>query len=182
MQPCRTQLRAVAGSRLWPETRVRLWRWLVRVLATQRGLATSRVSVRFTGGKSEDGVGKTGIPLWSGNPPCGHSDDLQRLTRGAAANTASPSPPARKGTAPAAPGSGVWIPSILQSARLVSHYARCIPSKALYRRCLQRCSDKRSYRTGLERPRVAEAKCNTGCSTIEHRHSPLPSCEVGIAP
>src|SRR5437016_2228345 len=73
-------------------------------------------------------------------------------------------------------------PSILQSARLVSHYARCIPSKALYRRCLQRCSDKGSYRTGLERTRVAEAKCNTGCSTIEHRHSRLPSCEVGIVP
>jgi hypothetical protein len=32
---CRTQLRLVAGSRLWPETRVRLWP--VRVLATQRG-------------------------------------------------------------------------------------------------------------------------------------------------
>jgi cytosine/adenosine deaminase-related metal-dependent hydrolase len=72
--------------------------------------------------------------------------------------------------------------SVLQSARLVSHYARCIPSKALYRRCLQRCSDKGSYRTELKRPRVTEAKCNTGRWPIAHRHSRLPSCAVGIAP
>src|SRR6202035_5848559 len=111
------------------------------------------------------------------------SFDHSRCPVGLLTDIASPSPPARNGTARAAPGSGVWIPlhlAISSACQSVSHYARCIPSKALYRRCLQRCSDKGSYRTELERPRVAEAKCNTGCSTIEHRHSRLPSCEGGI--
>jgi hypothetical protein len=75
---CSPRLRVSVFEGRQIETRVWLWRWLVRVLATQRGLATSWVSVRFTGGKSEDGVGKTGIPLWSGNPPCGHSECTSR--------------------------------------------------------------------------------------------------------
>ena len=93
-----------------------------------------------------------------------------------------PSPPARWHGASRSWNQECGSLSVLQSARLVSHYARCIPSKALYRRCLQRCSDKGSYRTELKRPRVTEAKCNTGCWPIAHRHSRLPSCAVGIAP
>jgi hypothetical protein len=67
-----------------------------------------------------------------------------------------------------------------QSAWLVSHYARCTPSKAPYRRGLQRCSDKGFHRTGLEQPRATEAECNIGYSPIEHPHPRLPSSEDGI--
>src|SRR5215471_12533084 len=66
------------------------------------------------------------------------------------------------------------------SAELVNHYARCIPSKARHCRGPQRCSDKEPHRTGLGRPRAAEAECNTGGSSIELRHPLLPSCEGGI--